>query len=146
MMKLFNSRFELALRVMLILKNSKKITKSKILALDLMSTYGKACKIANENLHGNNQFDISEIAIRKKLIDKAIAYLRLYELAEELYDSNLGYTYRLTNNGRKIIDQVNDDYAERYQGTLRKAIDLIGKRDDEQLFSILSKQFGMKVG
>lgn len=145
-MKLFNSRFELALRVMLILKNSKKITKSKILALDLMSTYGKACKIANENLHGNNQFDISEIAIRKKLIDKAIAYLRLYELAEELYDSNLGYTYRLTNNGRKIIDQVNDDYAERYQGTLRKAIDLIGKRDDEQLFSILSKQFGMKVG
>lgn len=146
MMKLFNSRFELALRVMLILKNSKKITKSKILALDLMSTYGKACKIANENLHGNNQFDISEIAIRKKLIDKAIAYLRLYELAEELYDSNLGYTYRLTNNGRKIIDQVNDDYAERYQGTLRKALDLIGKRDDEQLFSILSKQFGMKVG
>lgn len=146
MMKLFNSRFELALRVMLILKNSKKITKTKILALDLMSTYGKACKIANENLHGNNQFDISEIAIRKKLIDKAIAYLRLYELAEELYDSNLGYTYRLTNNGRKIIDQVNDDYAERYQGTLRKAIDLIGKRDDEQLFSILSKQFGMKVG
>lgn len=145
-MKLFNSRFELALRVMLILKNSKKITKTKILALDLMSTYGKACKIANENLHGNNQFDISEIAIRKKLIDKAIAYLRLYELAEELYDSNLGYTYRLTNNGRKIIDQVNDDYAERYQGTLRKAIDLIGKRDDEQLFSILSKQFGMKVG
>lgn len=146
MMKLFNSRFELALRVMLILKNSKKITKSKILALDLMSTYGKACKIANENLHGNNQFDISEIAIRKKLIDKTIAYLRLCELAEELYDSNLGYTYRLTNNGRKIIDQVNDDYAERYQGTLRKAIDLIGKRDDEQLFSILSKQFGMKVG
>lgn len=145
-MKLFNSRFELALRVMLILKNSKKITKTKILALDLMSTYGKACKIANENLHGNNQFDISEIAIRKKLIDKAIAYLRLYELAEELYDSNLGYTYRLTNNGRKIIDQVNDDYAERYQGALRKAIDLIGKRDDEQLFSILSKQFGMKVG
>lgn len=145
-MKLFNSRFELALRVMLILKNSKKITKSKILALDLMSTYGKACKIANENLHGNNQFDISEIAIRKKLIDKTIAYLRLCELAEELYDSNLGYTYRLTNNGRKIIDQVNDDYAERYQGTLRKAIDLIGKRDDEQLFSILSKQFGMKVG
>lgn len=145
-MKLFNSRFEFALRVMLILKNSEKITKSKILALDLMSTYGKACKIANENLHGNNQFDISEIAIRKKLIDKAIAYLRLYELAEELYDSNLGYTYRLTNNGRKIIDQVNDDYAERYQGTLRKAIDLIGKRDDEQLFSILSKQFGMKVG
>lgn len=146
MMRLFNSRFELALRVMLILKNSEKITKSKILALDLMSTYGKACKIANENLHGNNQFDISEIAIRKKLIDKAIAYLRLYELAEELYDSNLGYTYRLTNNGRKIIDQVNDDYAERYQGTLRKAIDLIGKRDDEQLFSILSKQFGMEVG
>ena len=145
-MKLFNSRFEFALRVMLILKNSEKITKSKILALDLMSTYGKACKIANENLHGNNQFNISEIAIRKKLIDKAIAYLRLYELAEELYDSNLGYTYRLTNNGRKIIDQVNDDYAERYQGTLRKAIDLIGKRDDEQLFSILSKQFGMKVG
>ncbi|WP_282709167.1 ABC-three component system middle component 2 [Ligilactobacillus sp. Marseille-Q7487] len=145
-MKLFNSRFELALRVILILKNSKKITKLKILALDLMSTYGKACKIANENLHGNNQFDISEIAIRKKLIDKTIAYLRLCELAEELYDSNLGYTYRLTNNGRKIIDQVNDDYAERYQGTLRKAIDLIGKRDDEQLFSILSKQFSMKVG
>ncbi|WP_270624712.1 ABC-three component system middle component 2 [Ligilactobacillus ruminis] len=145
-MKLFNSRFELALRVMLILKNCEKITKSKILALDLMSTYGKACKIANENLHGNNQFDISEIAIRKKLIDKAIAYLRLYELAEELYDLNLGYTYRLTNNGRKIIDQVNDDYEERYQGTLRKAIDLIGKRDDEQLFSMLSKQFGMKVG
>lgn len=89
-MKLFNSRFELALRVMLILKNSDKITKSEILALDLMSTYGKSCKIANENLHGNNQFDISEVAIRKELIDQAIAYLRLYELVEEFYDSSLG--------------------------------------------------------
>ena len=63
-MKLFNSRFELVLRVMLILKSANKITKSKMLALDLMSTYGKACKIANENLHGNNQFDISEVAIQ----------------------------------------------------------------------------------
>lgn len=145
-MKLFNSRFELVLRVMLILKSANKITKSKILALDLMSTYGKSCKIANENLHGNNQFDISEVAIRKKLIDQAIAYLRLYELAEELYDSSLGYTYRLTSNGRKIIDQVNDDYSNSYQRTLKKAIKLICNRDDEQLFSMLSKQFGMKVG
>ena len=146
MMKLFNSRFELALRVMLILKNSDKITKSEILALDLMSTYGKSCKIANENLHGNNQFDISEVAIRKELIDQAIAYLCLYELVEEFYDSSLGYTYRLTNNGRKIIDQVNNDYSDSYQKTLRKAIELVGKRDDEQLFSMLSKQFGVEVG
>ena len=145
-MKLFNSRFELVLRVMLILKSTNKITKSKILALDLMSTYGKSCKIANENLHGNNQFDISEVAIRKKLIDQAIAYLRLYELAEELYDSSLGYTYRLTSNGRKIIDQVNDDYSNSYQRTLKKAIKLICNRDDEQLFSMLSKQFDMEVG
>ena len=123
-----------------------KITKPKILALDLMSTYGKSCKIANENLHGNNQFNISEVAIRKKLIDQAIAYLRLYELAEELYDSSLGYTYRLTSNGRKIIDQVNDDYSDSYQRTLMKAIELIGKKDDAQLFSMLSKQFGVEVG
>lgn len=145
-MKLFNSRFELVLRVMLILKNADKITKPKILALDLMSTYGKSCKIANENLHGNNQFNISEVAIRKKLIDQAIAYLRLYELAEELYDSSLGYTYRLTSNGRKIIDQVNDDYSDSYQRTLMKTIELIGKKDDAQLFSMLSKQFGVEVG
>lgn len=111
-----------------------------------MSTYGKSCKIANENLHGNNQFNISEVAIRKKLIDQAIAYLRLYELAEELYDSSLGYTYRLTSNGRKIIDQVNDDYSDSYQRTLMKAIELIGKKDDAQLFSMLRKQFGVEVG
>ncbi|MYV02280.1 hypothetical protein FYM78_08540 [Lactobacillus salivarius] len=111
-----------------------------------MSTYGKSYKIANENLHGNNQFDISEVAIRKELIDQAIAYLRLYELVEEFYDSSLGYTYRLTNNGRKIIDQVNNDYSDSYQKTLRKAIELVGKRDDEQLFSMLSKQFGVEVG
>ncbi|MCW6118236.1 ABC-three component system middle component 2 [Lactiplantibacillus plantarum] len=141
MMKLFNSRFELALRVMLILKTAGKIAKSKILALDLMSTYGKSCKITNENFHGNNQFNISEVAIRKKLIDQAIAYLRLYELVEELYDSKMGYTYRLTNNGRKVIDQVNDDYSASYQKTLRKAIELTGKKDDVQLFSMLSKQF-----
>lgn len=145
-MKLFNSRFELALRVMLILKNSGKITRSKILALDLMSTYGKSCKIASEDLHGNNQFDISEVAIRKKIIDKAIAYLRLYELVEELYDSDLGYTYRLTKNGRKIIDEVSDDYSDSYQRTLKKAIKFIGKKDDDQLFSMLSQQFGIKVG
>lgn len=53
----------------------------------------------------------------------------------------MGYTYRLTNNGRKVIDQVNDDYSASYQKTLRKAIELTGKKDDVQLFSMLSKQF-----
>ena len=45
-----------------------------------------------------------------------------------------------------MIDQVNNDYSDSYQKTLRKAIELVGKRDDEQLFSMLSKQFGVEVG
>lgn len=120
-MKLFNGKFEMALRVMLILDELGKATENDILTLDLVATYGKSFGLSKNNLHGDNQFNFSEIATRKQMIRAGIAYLRLYELVKQIPNLSHGYEYELTKAGKKIIEEVNDDYSYEYQRILQKA-------------------------
>ena len=138
-MKLFNGKFEMALRVMLILKELNEATENDLLAFDLVATYGKSFGIAKDNLHGDNQFNFSEIAARKKMISAGIAYLRLYELVEEISDSNRGYVYTLTRMGRQTIKEVDDDYSRVYQHILRKAVLKMHGIDQSQLFVMVNR-------
>lgn len=143
MTKLFNGKFEIALRVMMILNELNEATENDILAFDLVATYGKSFGIEKENLHGDNQFNFSEIATRKQMITAGIAYLRLHELVEEISDLNRGYVYRLTITGKRTIRKVDDDYSRGYRRVLQQAILKLRGVDKSQLF-IMVNQYLMK--
>ena len=69
MNEMFNTPFETALRVLLLLESESRadFTINMIAALDFAALYGKSFKFSNENLHGDNLFKFSEFATRKEL-------------------------------------------------------------------------------
>ena len=68
MPKLFNTPFEVSLRILLILYAVKPLsmTIDRISAYDLMSVYGQDFGISEQNLHGENQFSFSEFSAKRK--------------------------------------------------------------------------------
>lgn len=57
MNELFNSPFELSLRVLIILNTAQlRLTIDKIVAYDFISTYSSDFGISESNLHGNNSY------------------------------------------------------------------------------------------
>lgn len=129
----------MALRVMLVLEVLNEATENDISAFDLVATYGKSFGVAKNNLHGTNQFAFSEIATRKQMIRIGIAYLRLHNLVEEVYDSDRGYIYRLTKSGKQTIKKVDDDYSNEYQSVLHKAVSKSHGIDHNELFTMVNR-------
>lgn len=109
--KLFNGKFELALRILLILGQRESASLDRLLAFDFITTYASSFNLSKENLHGDNAFNYSEIASRRVMMNKGIRLLRMYNLLDINYSDQNGYEYRLTDLGRSIEGQLDDQYA-----------------------------------
>lgn len=75
--KLFNSIFEMELRIILLLSESKNITYTidKVVALDFIICYAEDFDLPYVNLHGENRFRYAEISNRRLLVHKAVKEL-----------------------------------------------------------------------
>ncbi|MBH9991486.1 hypothetical protein H3R26_05200 [Lactobacillus sp. W8092] len=122
--KLFNGRFELALRILLILGRIRSASLGKLLAFDFIVTYASSFNLAKDNLHGDNAFNYSEIASRREMMKQGIRLLRMYNLLDINYSGQNGYEYRLTDLGRSVERQLNDLYVTEYKKILS---DVFGK-------------------
>lgn len=69
MTELFNTPFETALRVLLLLESEARTDFSinMIAAVDFAALYGRSFAFSGMNLHGDNLFKFSEFATRKEL-------------------------------------------------------------------------------
>lgn len=69
MTELFNTPFETALRVLLLLESEARTDFSinMIAAVDFAALYGRSFAFSEMNLHGDNLFKFSEFATRKEL-------------------------------------------------------------------------------
>ena len=67
MQELFNSTFEVSLRLMLLLSTTGDIpmTVDRIAAYDVMTIYSRDFGLSDEVLHGDNEFGLSEFASRR---------------------------------------------------------------------------------
>lgn len=100
MSDIFNTQFEISIRLLLLLDAvGVKISSTRASLLDFVATYGKDFGIAEDNLHGNNRFSFSEYSLRKKAMDGAFKILVLEEYASPLYNKS-GFSYKISCKGK----------------------------------------------
>jgi hypothetical protein len=74
---IFNTPFEISLRVLLMLETGLNQTADMIAAADFITVYGKDFEISDNDLHGDSAFKYSEFPLRRDLVKKAVKQLVL---------------------------------------------------------------------
>ena len=103
MQKLFNSTFEVSLRLMLLLSVTGDVpmTVDRIAAYDVMTIYSRDFGLSDEVLHGDNEFGLSEFASRRNKTQIALRELVLNGAVKAL-TSEKGFSYQITPAGKGI--------------------------------------------
>jgi len=115
MMQVFNTNFEVSMRLLLLLNNSNvPLDEEKMLYLDYFTIYGKNYGLANENLNGDGLFMINSFSSQIKLIKDSIKELVLQDLIN-VENSNQGFLYSINNDGKEICRKMNSDYSNEYK-------------------------------
>lgn len=146
MENVFNTTFEISLRVLLTLSVDETQTKTAdmIAAADFMTVYGQAFGLADENLNGDNAFNFSEFASRRELVQKALRLLVLDGLVivSRKHD---GFKYGISTNGKVYCVRFNSDYADEYFATARAVHELIGSKSEREVLAMINRRSTMSL-
>lgn len=121
MSQIFNSPFEVSLRMLIILNTvQSRLSIERIAALDFITIYGKDFGVSEYNLHGNNDYRFGEYPSRREMISKAIKelVLRGYIIP---HCNKSGFNYSISKNGKIFCKSLNDKYAEDFTDIAKKA-------------------------
>ena len=116
MQKIFNSTFEVSLRLLLLLSTTdgKDMTLDRIAAFDFISIYSRDFGLSDVSLHGDNEFGLSEYASRRSISQKALQELVLDGAVTATSKSN-GYCYSITPAGKNVAGKMISQYATEYK-------------------------------
>lgn len=133
--KLFNSPFEMSLRIMLLLAAApkEKFSVDRIIGLDFISCYTADFNVPYANLHGNNGYRYGEIVGQRLLVQEAVKILVTQGLIDVMVDR--GYLFSISKAGQKYAGSLETDYAQEY-GTIAKAV--VSKYKDNSDAGILA--------
>lgn len=121
MKKLFNSEYEIRLRMLLLLKVSDKpLSADKITALDFIAVYGADFDTGGDNIHGNSPYRFAEITNRRAMVSEAIK-TNVMDGMLEVYTDN-GYSYSLSDRGIKFVDSFECSYVSYYFDNAERAV------------------------
>lgn len=143
MNELFNTPFETALRILLLLETKSRtdFTINMIAAIDFAALYGKSFEFSDQNLHGDNLFKFSEFATRKELAGHGIKYL-VQKGMVDVSSTKTGFVYSISDRGKELSTQLDTKYASDYREQVELALQHFSN-DSEQL--ILNKLNKMAV-
>lgn len=116
MQKIFNTTFEVSLRLILLLAENegKELTIDRIAAMDFIAIYSSFFGITEESLHGENEFGLSEFASRRHTTKAALRELVLDETVKAR-STAAGICYSISETGKVIADKMNTPYATEYK-------------------------------
>ncbi|MFV0362721.1 MAG: ABC-three component system middle component 2 [Suipraeoptans sp.] len=133
--RLFNSPFEMELRMLLLLSVDSKTTYTvdRIIALDFISCYAADFSLPYGNLHGQNNYKYGEISNRRMLIQEAVKTAVTRGLINVVVDR--GYLFSISEQGLKYIRKLKDAYALEYKATAKAAVKKYRKDSDEDILA-----------
>lgn len=139
--KVFNTEFEISMRLLLLLTLSKKrkLTFANLVTADFISNYSKEFGLSHNNLHGENEFSFSEFSARRALSQLAIKQLVLENLVKVSY-SNDGFIYSITERGLALSNSLASDYANEYRLYAHKAIIYMDSKNEKELLNLISRE------
>lgn len=131
--RLFNTPFEIFLHVVLLLDVvNAAITHDRITAYDFIAVYCEDFGIADRSLNGENCFAFSELSARRNLTKAAIKDLVVDGLVVAV-DGEWGILYLILENGRKMSEGFQSEYASRYKELIRLVVERYKDSSDVQL-------------
>ena len=138
--KLFNTTFEISLRVMLVLNASlEQLSIGKITAFDFIANYGIDFAVSESNLHGNNRMRFSEYATRREIVGQAIKSLVLLGYVAPRYGKD-GFSYSLTDEGKLFCQELNDEYATKYSTGMNKVLSQYANNSEVELVNKINQR------
>lgn len=143
---IFNSTFEMELRVLLLMSAAKKkaFSVDRIISLDFIVCYAGNFQLPYLNLQGDNQYMFSELASRRDRIQKAVKVLVVRGLLDVGLDN--GYVFSITNTGGKFIKNLKSEYAVQYKTIAADAIKQFKDYSDLQLDHMINSSAVKSVG
>lgn len=136
---IFNTTFEVSLRILIILNTMKhSVSAERITAFDFISTYGKDFGVSEYNLHGNNSFRFSEYTLKRKIVAESIKELVLKGYISP-HCNKSGFNYSISKNGIAFCETLNDNYAEEFAVIVTKANELYQNYSDRELANRINK-------
>lgn len=146
MTKVFNTIFEVSLRVLCILNIVETpISLERILCLDFFSIYGKDFDLCNFNLHGNNNYKYAEMASSRFLIKKGLQNLVLQGYIDAIFNSS-GIFYGISPKGKEFQQKMNSNYSLELSNILKGLISVMSNRSDVELLNMLKSTVNEKGG
>ena len=137
--KLFNTTFENALRLLILLDvYDYPQTLDMLYAVDFMATYGRTFNIIEDNLNGDNQYKFSEFASRREAVKIALKALVLDGLVQAL-NLNDGITYTVSSDGEDYCNSLESEYATEYRRNVQLAIKSVAGKTERELISKINK-------
>lgn len=135
--RLFNSPFEMMLRVILLLSQDKDkyYSLDRIVMLDFVSCYAVDFQLPYSNLHGDNNYKFGEIANRRQLVQEAIKNLVTRGLVEVKVEK--GYSFCISKLGLAYANKLESSYANEYRAISESAIKKYRKESDENILSLV---------
>ncbi len=129
----FNSTFEMELRILLLMSAAKKKSFSveRIVSMDFIVCYAGVFQLPYLNPQGDNQYMFSELASRRERIQEAVKSLVLQGLLDVGLDK--GYVFSVTDAGSKYVRKLKNEYAVQYKTIATDAIKRFKDYSDLQL-------------
>ena len=139
MKKLFNSTFEVSLRLMLLLSiiGDVPMTVDRIAAYDVMTIYSRDVGLSDEVLHGDNEFGLSEFASRRNKAQKALRELVLNGSVKAVI-SDKGFSYQITPAGKGVTDNMVTQYATDYKRLAKITAARYRSMSDEDIMTVIN--------
>lgn len=117
-MKIFNSDFEMELRILLLLSQTKRaLSREEIVNYDFITIYSADFGIGEENLHGDNKYKYGEFASRQELCWIAIKQLVLDGFVTVITKD--GFTYKISAAGLDYTKTMESAYSIEYREIAR---------------------------
>lgn len=141
MNKLFNSNFEISLRILLTLSVAKNKGKTvdDIAIADFITIYSKKFGLSDTNLHGDTEFSFSEFGLRRLQAHDVVKSLVLENMLSVSLEKN-GFYYSLSKRGFSLCKSLTSDYAKEYKSCAIKADNYISSKTQKELFNIISRE------
>ncbi|AGL03619.1 ABC-three component system middle component 2 [Desulfoscipio gibsoniae] len=138
MNNIFNTPFEISLRVLLMLETGLIQTADMIAAADFITVYGKDFEISDNDLHGDSAFKYSEFPLRRELVKKAVKQLVLTGLID-VASSQRGFLYSINQKGKDYCSRFTNHYAETYRYLAKRTQGYIAQKSERQIFEMINR-------
>lgn len=139
MPRVFNSTFENALRIILLLDAFGTPQNTDMLyAADFIVVYGRTFGISDENLNGDNQYKFSEFVSRRAIVQKALKELVLdgFVTPSEIKS---GIVFQITTAGKKYCMSLESDYAKEYETTAKKVVQFVSGKSERSVIAQINR-------